>query len=146
MAPSATLTHPTMASEEGLTADQLALWDTNGYLIIEDALDQQTVAALLKETHRMLDEDLDLKNHPMTKFSTGEGEQDHVGDDYFLESGDKVRFFFEEGMYSLSISVWLHKQHKTPSLSSHSVAHINASCSNTQSLRGQTHLTPKPPP
>jgi hypothetical protein len=34
----------------------------------------------------------------MTKFSTGEGSE-HVGDDYFLDSGDKVRFFFEEGTY-----------------------------------------------
>ena len=33
-------------------------------------------------------------SHTQTKFSTGE--KDHVGDDYFLTSGDKVRYFFEE--------------------------------------------------
>lgn len=31
-----------------------------------------------------------------TKFTTGTGDKDHVGDDYFLTSGDKIRYFLEE--------------------------------------------------
>lgn len=95
MAPSRVSPPPSSDLSSGLTKEQLEFWDTNGYLLIPDALSQDTVKELHDESNRLLN-DFSLDDHPMTKFSTGE-KSDHVGDSYFLESGDKVRFFFEEG-------------------------------------------------
>lgn len=89
----------TAQTAEGLTPEQLAFFNENGYLLIPDALSQETVKQLVEDTNKMLN-DFSLDDHPMTKFSTGGDDgADHVGDSYFLESGDKVRFFFEEGKW-----------------------------------------------
>lgn len=94
MAPSRVSPPPLSDMAKGLTQEQLEAWNRDGFLIISNALTQTQVNELLVECHDMLD-DFSLDDHPMTKFSTGET-SDHVGDHYFLTSGDKVRFFFEE--------------------------------------------------
>ncbi|KAJ7262211.1 hypothetical protein B0H12DRAFT_1231255 [Mycena haematopus] len=61
------------------------------YAFIETA--PEDVATLLGRSKTLLQE-FSIEDHPLTKFTTSE--EEHVGDSYFLESGDKIRYFLEE--------------------------------------------------
>ncbi|RMZ85425.1 hypothetical protein DV737_g749, partial [Chaetothyriales sp. CBS 132003] len=96
---------PPSTPTAGLTPKQVSAFWRDGFLIVPSYLSQQQCSSVLAKTYDLL-HNLDLTNHPMTKFVTGQdgdgtrqGEE-HVGDDYFLGSGDQVRFFFEEDAFN----------------------------------------------
>ncbi|KAK9329493.1 hypothetical protein V1520DRAFT_295306 [Lipomyces starkeyi] len=82
---------------QGLTQEQQAAFERDGYLLLPGELSPERVKALFGETVRLL-ADFQLEDHPLTKFSTDE--KAHIGDDYFLKSSDKVRFFFEQDAFN----------------------------------------------
>lgn len=81
----------------GLTKTQLETFDKEGMLCIPDFLSPLEVSSLREEAHRILQE-LDLATHPKTLFETGDGE--HVGDEYFLDSSDKISYFFDTDAFN----------------------------------------------
>ncbi|GAA6062272.1 hypothetical protein JCM10212_000932 [Sporobolomyces blumeae] len=81
-----------------LTDAQKDQFESDGYLVIPSFFSRDQATTLLERSRKLLRE-FDLDNHPMTQFvgsgDAQDGKAKHIGDQYFLESGDKVRFFFE---------------------------------------------------
>ena len=79
-------------SDLPLNKEMLNFWHNNGYLIIEDFKTQEECDDLINRSKELIEEQ-DFNNQ-QSVFDTVS--QSHNDDSYFLESGDKIRFFFEE--------------------------------------------------
>ncbi|ODV95419.1 hypothetical protein PACTADRAFT_33987 [Pachysolen tannophilus NRRL Y-2460] len=84
---------------EGLTDEQLKEFEDEGCLALKNFLSEEEVNVLLQEAKRLLSE-IDLDNHAMTKFVTTEDSENHVGDEYFLNSSDKICSFFDTDAFN----------------------------------------------
>uniref|UniRef100_A0A8C2UD98 Phytanoyl-CoA dioxygenase domain-containing protein 1 n=1 Tax=Coturnix japonica TaxID=93934 RepID=A0A8C2UD98_COTJA len=82
-----------------VTQHQVQKFHEDGFLVLEHFFSPEECDSMRSSIQRILD-GMEVPPHCRTEFSTKEEEQLQAqgSSDYFLTSGDKIRFFFEKGV------------------------------------------------
>ena len=89
-----------------MNKEMINFWNENGYLVIEDFNSSEECDKIIERSSYLIDNN--NLNNQKSIFDTIN--QSHNDDSYFLDSGDKIRFFFEVILFTfmgIQSMVWL---------------------------------------
>ncbi|XP_077944158.1 phytanoyl-CoA dioxygenase domain-containing protein 1 isoform X1 [Gasterosteus aculeatus] len=82
-----------------MTDRDVQKYSQDGYVVLDGLLTSRECDELRQRMAEIVDR-MDVPQHCRTTFSTSPDQQQQQGNaDYFITSGDKIRFFFEKGVF-----------------------------------------------